>query len=144
VQRPRIDVDAVRLAHGFLGEPTAEHADGPDARLPRRGRVIRRVADCHRGAALGRELPENDLEDVWRGLGLLRVLRGSGNVDQIGDACDVQVIPKFVFFADVPIAILAPVSRTRRNRSGTAENGPTSGRYSDLNSLPRQTSSSLP
>jgi hypothetical protein len=42
------------------------------------------------------------------------------------------------------MAIRTPASRTHRNRSGTAENGRTSGRYAVLKRPPRHSSISLP
>jgi hypothetical protein len=48
------------------------------------------------------------------------------------------------FLAEEATAIRNPVSRVRRNSSGTAENGRTSGRYSVLKRVDRHYSSSLP
>ena len=48
------------------------------------------------------------------------------------------------FLAEEATAIRSPASRTRRNRSGTAEKGRTSGKYSVLKRLPRHSSISLP
>src|ERR1700737_3145664 len=48
------------------------------------------------------------------------------------------------FLAEEATAIRTPASRTHRNRSGTAENGRTSGRYAVLKRLPRHSSISLP
>src|ERR1700676_4086870 len=95
-RRPGIYLDAAGLSQRMLRERAAEYADGRDLRFPRCGGIVGRVADRDGISAPDIQLTEDDLEDVGRRLRFLDVVRRSRYVDQVGDARDVEVLPKLV------------------------------------------------
>jgi hypothetical protein len=94
--RPRDHIGATCFPQRRLRDSAAEHADGRDASLSRRGRIVGRVADRDGIDACNSEFPENDLKDVWRGFGLLDILGRGSLVDQVGDGGDVEVLAELV------------------------------------------------
>ena len=133
--RSGIYLDAAGLSQRVLRNPAAKHADGRDVRLPRCGGIVGRVTDRDGVGAFDLELLENGFEDIRRRLRLLGVVGRSRKVHKVGDARNIEVLLKFILLGRGSDRNTSPASRTRRSRSGTAEKGRTSGKYSVLRSI---------
>ncbi len=124
--RSGIYLDATGLSKQALCEPAAKYADGRDLGLPGRDGIVGCVANRDGVSSFLRTTLKMSGAGFDSSTSSEEVARSTKSAMRAMS----RYLSSSSFFAEEAIATRSPASRTRRNRSGTAEKGRTSGRYS--------------